>query len=64
MFQNPFAPSSWGIYLPSPVELGVLVSSFGFFCFMLRLFIKTLPVIAISEVQELEIKRRQLKSKG
>jgi hypothetical protein len=31
---------------------------------MLLLFIKTLPVIAISEVKELEIKRRQLKSKG
>jgi molybdopterin-containing oxidoreductase family membrane subunit len=57
-----FAPSAWGIYLPSPIELGVLVSSFGFFCFMTLLFIKTLPMIAISEIKEIEIRRRQAKA--
>ncbi len=53
-----YNPAGWGIYLPSPIELGVLVARFGFFSFMILLFVKTLPVIAISEMKELAIHDR------
>jgi molybdopterin-containing oxidoreductase family membrane subunit len=53
-----YMPGAWGIYVPTSIELGVLVPSFGFFSFMLLLFVKTLPVIAISEVKELAIHAR------
>ena len=50
-----YVPASWGLYVPTPVELGILCASFGFFSLCLLVFLKLLPAVAISEVKELEI---------
>ncbi len=48
-----FEPWQWGHYLPSWVDVSILVGSFGWFFMWFLLFIKQLPVIAISEVKEI-----------
>jgi Ni/Fe-hydrogenase subunit HybB-like protein len=50
-----FVPASWGLYIPSPVELSILVGSFSLFSFMFLIFLKVFPVVAITEVKELAI---------
>lgn len=46
-----FLPSSWAHYAPTLIDLGILMGSFGLFFTLLLLFIRTLPVISISEVK-------------
>jgi len=46
-----FLPSSWGMYIPSLVDIGILAGSFGLFFTLVILFTKTLPVVSISEVK-------------
>jgi Ni/Fe-hydrogenase subunit HybB-like protein len=46
-----FLPSSWGMYTPTIYDFGVLIFSFGLFFTLLLLFVKTLPVVSISEVK-------------
>jgi molybdopterin-containing oxidoreductase family membrane subunit len=46
-----FLPSSWGHYIPSIFDIGILIGSFGLFFTLLLLFIRTLPVVSISEVK-------------
>lgn len=46
-----FLPSSWRLYTPTVVDIGILIGSFGFFFTFILLFIKTLPVVSISEVK-------------
>ena len=53
-----FIPAAWGVYIPSAVELSVLVGSFCWFSMFFLLFLKIFPVIAISEVKELAIHDR------
>ena len=48
-------PAAWGLYIPSPVELSILIGSFSLFSFMFLLFLKVFPVVAIAEVKELAI---------
>ena len=50
-----FDPAVWGVYTPTFYELGILAGSFGFFAMLFLIFLKIFPVIAISEVKELEI---------
>jgi len=50
-----FIPAAWGVYIPSPVELSVLVGSFCWFSMFFLLFIKVFPIIAIAEVKEIAI---------
>ena len=50
-----FVPAAWGLYIPSPAELSVLVGSFCWFSMFFLLFIKFFPIIAIAEVKELAI---------
>jgi molybdopterin-containing oxidoreductase family membrane subunit len=50
-----YNPGSWSHYTPSYVELTVLAGSFSFFAMLFLIFMKLFPVIAISEVKELEI---------
>jgi molybdopterin-containing oxidoreductase family membrane subunit len=50
-------PAAWGHYTPSPVELGVLAGSFGVFGFLFLAFLKLFPVVAMTEVKELELER-------
>lgn len=46
-----FLPSSWGHYVPSMHDIGILIGSFGLFFTLLLLFVKSLPVVSISEVK-------------
>jgi len=48
-----FLPSSWGMYRPTFWDWATLVGSLGLFFFLLFLFIRFLPMIAISEMREL-----------
>ena len=53
-----YVPAAWGLYIPSTVELMVLSGSFCWFSMFFLLFLKVFPIIAISEVKELEIHAR------
>ena len=46
-----FLPSSWGYYSPTWVDVMTFVGSFGLFFTLLLLFMKFLPMIAISEIK-------------
>lgn len=46
-----FLPSSWGHYAPSWVEIWTFVGTFGIFLSLFLLFMRFLPMIAISEVK-------------
>jgi len=46
-----YLPSSWGMYIPTLYDIGILVGSFGLFFTLVILFTKALPVVSISEVK-------------
>ncbi len=46
-----YLPSSWQYFKPTLIDIGILMGSFGLFFTLLFIFIKTLPVISISEVK-------------
>lgn len=46
-----FLPSSWGYFTPTPVDMLMLVGSFGLFFTLFLLFCRYLPMVAISEVK-------------
>jgi molybdopterin-containing oxidoreductase family membrane subunit len=46
-----YLPSSWHLYKPTPVDVGILVGSFGLFFTLVLLFARALPVIATSEIK-------------
>ncbi|MCC6681928.1 MAG: polysulfide reductase NrfD [Phycisphaeraceae bacterium] len=46
-----FLPSSWAMFHPTWVDLGMLAGSFGLFFTFFLLFCKFLPVIAMAEVK-------------
>ena len=46
-----FLPSSWSMYTPSAVEVGILLGSFGLFFTLFLLFVRVAPVIAFHEVK-------------
>jgi Ni/Fe-hydrogenase subunit HybB-like protein len=46
-----FLPSSWGTFIPTIFDIGILAGSFGLFFTLVILFTKTLPVVSISEVK-------------
>jgi molybdopterin-containing oxidoreductase family membrane subunit len=48
-----FEPWQWTAYAPTYVDWAILLGSFGWFSMWFLLFIKNLPVIAISEVKEI-----------
>jgi len=47
-----YNPSSWHVYSPKWVEIGITAGSFGWFFFWFLLFIKIFPPVAIAEVRE------------
>ena len=53
-----YIPAAWGIYIPSLVEMIVLTGSFCWFSMFFLLYLKMFPIIAISEVKELDIHAR------
>jgi molybdopterin-containing oxidoreductase family membrane subunit len=46
-----FLPSSWGLYVPTLVDWGILLGSFGLFFTLVLLFARALPVISTSEMK-------------
>jgi molybdopterin-containing oxidoreductase family membrane subunit len=46
-----YLPSSWGCYVPTAVDLGLLAGSFGIFLTLMLLFVRVLPAIATSELK-------------
>ena len=46
-----YLPSSWSHYVPSLVEVGIFIGSFGLFFTCFLLFIRFAPVIAVHEVK-------------
>ncbi len=46
-----FLPSSWSMYTPTWVEIGIYIGTFGLFFTLFFLFIRFFPVIAIAEVK-------------
>lgn len=53
-----FLPSSWAMYQPTWVEVGIYLGTFGLFFTCFLLFAKFLPVIAIAEVKAILKKTR------
>jgi molybdopterin-containing oxidoreductase family membrane subunit len=48
---NDFMPSMWHMYHPSWVEVGTFVGTFGIFLSLFLLFMRFLPMIAMSEIK-------------
>jgi molybdopterin-containing oxidoreductase family membrane subunit len=48
-----FLTSSWHIYKPTYVDIGILIGSFGLFFTLVLLFARVLPVIATTEMKGL-----------
>jgi Ni/Fe-hydrogenase subunit HybB-like protein len=46
-----FLPSSWGMFYPTLIDVGILVGSFGLFFTLFLLFIRFLPMIAAWEIK-------------
>ena len=46
-----FLPSSWRMYTPTLIDLGILLGSFGLFFTLVLLFTRTLPVVSMAEVK-------------
>ncbi|MEX0777751.1 MAG: NrfD/PsrC family molybdoenzyme membrane anchor subunit [Phycisphaeraceae bacterium] len=46
-----FVPGSWGDFVPTWVDLGMLAGSFGLFFTLFLLFVRYLPVVAMAEVK-------------
>ncbi|QDV22306.1 NrfD/PsrC family molybdoenzyme membrane anchor subunit [Aureliella helgolandensis] len=46
-----FLPSSWGYFAPTWVDIGMLVGSFGLFTTLFLMFLRFLPIVAISEIK-------------
>ena len=46
-----YLPSSWSMYYPSIVEVGLFIGTLGVFFTLFLLFIRVFPVIAIAEIK-------------
>jgi molybdopterin-containing oxidoreductase family membrane subunit len=46
-----FLPSSWDYYSPTIFDIGIFVGSFGLFFTLFLIFLRFVPIIAISEVK-------------
>jgi molybdopterin-containing oxidoreductase family membrane subunit len=46
-----YLPSSWAMFVPTWVDLGMLVGSFGLFFTLFLLFCRFLPIVAMAEVK-------------
>jgi molybdopterin-containing oxidoreductase family membrane subunit len=46
-----YLPSSWSHYVPTPVELGIFLGSFGLFFTCYLLFVRFAPIISFHEVK-------------
>lgn len=47
-----YTPYAWGAYHPSLVEVGITLGGFGLFFSAYLIFLKTLPILSITEIKE------------
>ena len=47
-----YLPDAWNLYVPSLVELSILVGTVGLFCTLFLIFVKIFPSVSIYEVKE------------
>lgn len=60
-----YLPDAWGMYVPSLVEISIMIGSFGMFTTLFLIFVKIFPSISLYEVKEtLPEPKNQLKSKA
>ncbi len=52
-----FLPSSWGYFIPTPIDLMTLGGSFGLFFTLFLLFCRYLPMVAMAEVKAFSPRR-------
>jgi len=48
-----YLPSSWSYYVPTWVEIGIYLGTFGLFFTLFLLFTRVAPVVAIAEVKSI-----------
>jgi molybdopterin-containing oxidoreductase family membrane subunit len=48
-----YLPSSWSYYVPSWVEIGIFIGTFGLFFTLFLIFTRVAPVVAIAEVKSI-----------
>jgi Ni/Fe-hydrogenase subunit HybB-like protein len=53
-------PFVWGTYVPSWVELSITAAAFAGFALLYTLFAKFFPVMAVTDVRELEIRKTEV----
>ena len=46
-----FLPSSWGYFVPTPVDILMFLGSFALFFTLFLLFCRYLPMVAMAEVK-------------
>ncbi|MFB3117632.1 MAG: NrfD/PsrC family molybdoenzyme membrane anchor subunit, partial [Myxococcota bacterium] len=59
-----YDPATWGVFIPSWPEMGILAGSFGFFCTFFLIFLKLFPIIAIAEMKEIAIHEKAHGAQG
>ena len=47
-----YLPDAWGLYVPSLVELSILLGSFALFTTLFLIFVKIFPSVSMYEVKE------------
>jgi molybdopterin-containing oxidoreductase family membrane subunit len=47
-----YLPDAWGLYVPSLVEISILVGSLALFTTLFLIFVKIVPSVSIYEVKE------------
>ena len=59
-----YLPDAWGLYVPSLVELSVIVGSIGLFSTLFLLFVKIFPSVSIYEVKETLAEATEVPERG
>jgi molybdopterin-containing oxidoreductase family membrane subunit len=54
-----FLPTSWHVFIPTPVDGAILFGSFCFFLFLYLLFIRYLPFLPAHELKHLRYELRE-----
>jgi molybdopterin-containing oxidoreductase family membrane subunit len=47
-----YLPDAWGVYVPSLVEISIMVGSFALFTTLFLVFVKIFPSVSMYEVKE------------
>jgi Ni/Fe-hydrogenase subunit HybB-like protein len=48
-----YLPSSWSLYSPSWVEIGIYIGTFGLFFTCYLIFVRVAPVVAVAEIKSI-----------